>query len=60
MVTVRHDAMLLLLRRPLMVAVTFCAFEQFDEPNTAPTRRCEQKWVSGEERTFMSGAWLAN
>jgi hypothetical protein len=33
--TVRGAAMLLLLRRPLSDAVTFCAFEEFGEPTTA-------------------------
>jgi len=60
MITVRHDAMILLLRRPLRNAVTLCAFEEFDEPTTALTRRSVQKWVWGEKRTFMSGAWLTD
>jgi hypothetical protein len=60
MITVRHAAMLLLLRRPLRDAVTFCAVDEFDEPTTSLTRRWEQKWVWGEEITFMSGPWLAN
>jgi len=60
MTTVKHDVMLLLLRRSLRNAVTLCAFEEFDEATTALTRSWEQKWVWGDEKTSMSGAWLAN
>jgi hypothetical protein len=52
MTTVSHDAMLLLLRRPLRNAVTLCAFEEFDELTTALTRRWEQKWVWGRGKNF--------
>jgi len=60
MITARHAAMLLLLRRLHRDTVTLCTVEDFDVPTTALTRPWEQKWVWGEERNFMSGPWLKN
>jgi hypothetical protein len=44
----RDAAMLLLLRRPLRDAVTFCAFEKIGVPTTAEKRRQKQVLVCGK------------
>jgi hypothetical protein len=50
--TMREAAMLLLLRRLLRDAVTFCAFQKIREPTTAEQRHREQ--LSFGERKELS------